>query len=235
MDAEGTASPAPEFCRNVALRTSRLPFLLAVALVAAAIADPLVETISNSGILGGGYDDNNHLSALPVFIAGALLVVVVIAVRCLSVIRSGSSLRRDDWLAESATQFSQGSPLHDLPAVLVLQLAAVFTMESIEQLVFGGKLLGGAAWLGGPIAFSLLSHALIGTSCTLLFAAVMRWIHAAIVSLVHAAVDAVLLSLVRDSARAFAKQRNDALPLRAQAPHVRQIGGRAPPALRLVA
>jgi len=46
---------------------SRLPFLLAVALVAAALGDAFVETVSNSGLVGAGYADDNHASVLPAF------------------------------------------------------------------------------------------------------------------------------------------------------------------------
>jgi thiol:disulfide interchange protein len=102
-------------------------------------------------------------------------------------------------------------------------------MESVEQLFFGGKLLGGTVWLGGPIAFSVLTHALLGAACMALFAGIVRWLHAAIASLVREAVEAILFSRSRAGARAFLTRGPDSSPLRAQSPHVRQIGGRAPP------
>jgi hypothetical protein len=213
---------------------SRFPFLLAVALVAAAAGDALVETISDSGILGPGYNDNNHLSVIPALVAGALLGLIVISVRTFSLFRRGSALRRD-WLLEGATNLARESPLRDIPIVLGLQSAALFAMESIEQLAFGGKLLGGIVWLGGPVAFSLITHALLGSAFTLLLAALVRAILATVASLVRDAIDAILFSLSRDGRRAFVKRDADAALPRAQAPHLRQLGGRAPPALPLAA
>jgi len=213
----------------------RLPFLLAVALVAAAAGDALVETISNSGVFGRGYDDNNHLSVIPALVAGALMWLTVTVARTFSLFRRGSTLRRGDWLIESATNLARESPLRDIPLVLGLQLVALFAMESIEQLAFGGRLLGGTVWLGGPIAFSLLTHAILGAGCTLLLAALVRAILATVASLVRDAIDAILFSLSRDGRRTFVKRDADATLPRAQAPHVRQLGGRAPPLLPLAA
>jgi len=214
---------------------ARLPFLLAVAIVAAALGDPLVESVSNSGIFGFGYNDNNHQSVIPAFVAGVMVVFVIIAARCWSVVRGGSALRRGDWLLQSANRFSQPSAPIDLPLVLAAQLAALFAMESAEQLFFGGKLLGGAAWLGGPIAFSLATHALIGASCTLLFLALMRSIHRAVVSLVCRTIETILCLLARCLARLVVEVRSDAARPHLQAPPVRQIGGRAPPFLPFAA
>jgi hypothetical protein len=213
---------------------SRFPFLLAVALVAAAAGDALVETISNSGIIGSGYNDNNHLSVIPALVAGVLLALMVVSARTFSLFRRGSALRHD-WLIESATHLARESPLRDIPLVLALQLAALFAMESIEQLAFGGRLLGGTVWLGGPIALSLVMHAILGSACTLLLAALVRAILATVASLVRDAIDAILFSLARDGRRTFVKRDADAALLRAQAPHLRQLGGRAPPAPPLAA
>jgi hypothetical protein len=198
-------------------------------LLSAAIGDALVESVSNSGLFGKGYDDDNHLSVIPALVAGMTLVLLVVAVRTWSLLRSGSSLRRGDWLAESAAEFVHAPSRFDLPAVLAIQFTALFLMESVEQLFFGGKLLGGTVWLGGPIAFSVLTHALLGAACMALFAGIVRWLHAAIASLVREAVEAILFSRSRAGARAFLTRGPDSSPLRAQSPHVRQIGGRAPP------
>ncbi len=220
--------------RSVSRLALRFPFLLAVALVAAAGGDALVESISNSGVFGWGYDDNNHLSVIPALVAGALLALTVVSARTVSLFRRGSALRRD-WLIESATNLARESPLRDIPLVLGLQIAALFAMESIEQLALGGRLLGGTTWLGGPIAFSLLTHAVLGSACTLLLAGLVRAIVATVASIVRDAIDAILFSLSRDGRRAFVKRDADAALPRAQAPHLRQLGGRAPPPLPLAA
>ncbi len=213
----------------------RFPFLLAVALVAAAAGDPLVETISNSGLLGRGYHDNNHVSVLPTFVAGAMLVLVVVAARGLSLLGRGSSLRRGDWLADGAAKLALEPARYDVPVVLALQLAALFAMESAEQLFCGGKLLGGTAWLGGPVAFSLLAHALLGAACTRLFGALARSLHAAIALLVREAIETILLSRAHDPARAVIRRDDEARRPHAQAARVPYIGGRAPPLLPLAA
>jgi hypothetical protein len=220
---------------TVVFPLARLPSLTAVALVAAALGDPLVESVSNSGLFGRGYHDNNHQSVIPAMVAGGMLVFVILAARCWSIVRSGSPLRRGDWLLESASRFSQPSALPDLPVVLAFQLAALFAMESAEQLFFGGELLGGTVWLGGPIAFSLATHALLGTSCTLLFLALMRSIHEAVASLVRRTIETILVLLARSGARLVVEIRNDAARPHLQAPPARQIGGRAPPPLPFAA
>ena len=48
---------------------SRLPFLLAVAILAAGLGDPVVELVSNTGIVGGNYADDNHLGVVPTLLA----------------------------------------------------------------------------------------------------------------------------------------------------------------------
>jgi hypothetical protein len=195
----------------------------------------LVETVSNSGLFGSGYHDNNHVSVIPALVAGAIFVLGIIGARCWSVVRGASSLRRGDWLLESATRFAQPSALLDLPIVLAAQVAALFVMEGTEQLVSGGQLLGGTVWLGGPILFSLATHALLGTSCMLLFLALMRSIHGAVASLVRRTIEIILVSLARGSARLVVDRRDDAAASHLQAPPARQIGGRAPPPLPFAA
>jgi hypothetical protein len=132
----------------------RLPFLAAAALIAAALADPLVETIANTGVLGAGYADNDHSSVLPTLLIGAVLTLLVIAART--------------WAVAFARHICERSVLDDLPYVLLLQFIALFIMESAEQLLAGGRLLGGTAWLGGPVWFSLCTHVLVGFLSTVL-------------------------------------------------------------------
>jgi hypothetical protein len=210
---------------------SRFPFLIAVALVAAAIADPLVESISNTGVLGGHYADDNHTGVLPTLLAGVLLILEIAAVRCFQDLRSSGG-RSLDPVADVARGFSTRSPAQDLPCVLALQFAILFMLESTEELVFGGKLLGGIAWLGGPICFSLLTHALIGSGCLLLLRRLMRAMSTALVSLVRIAIELILIARDLGERGAVLRRRDVPPHLRAQSPHARQIGGRAPPLLQ---
>jgi hypothetical protein len=209
--------------------SSRLPFLLAIALVAAAIGDPLVETIANTGAIGRGFSDNNHLSVIPTLIAGLLLVSLAIGRRCLDLCRHCP--RRGDWVIETAKRFCERPPLDDLPYVIFLQFAALFVMESTEQLVFGGRLLGGAAWLGGPIFFSVVAHALIGAVCCIAITQNARAIVKRFATLFAGTLNFILLVLHRQSCALFAPRRSEPTPRALQILDVRRIGERAPPAL----
>jgi hypothetical protein len=204
---------------------------LAVALIAAALADPVVESISNTGVLGGHFADDNHTGVIPTLLGGLLFVLEIAAMRCVNILRRSPKGSRE-WFVDVARGISTGSGVRDLPFAFGLQLAALFLLESSEQLLVGGKLLGGTAWLGGPIVFSLLTHALIGAGCFLTLRRALRALVTAFASLVGIALDFILLvrSLAEPGALA---RRCDAPPSRrAQAPHVRQIGGRAPPLLQ---
>jgi hypothetical protein len=215
---------------------SRLPFLFAVALVAAAIGDALVETVSNGGVFGSGFDDNNHLSVVPALVAGTMLGLAMVAAWCWSLVRrgsslvcSGSSLRRSDPFGDAIARLAHGPAQGDVPIVVALQFAALFAMESSEQLLAGGRLLGGSAWLGGPIVFSVATHVLLGTALTLLFGALVRSIQAGVSSLVRATIEAILVRRARDVARLILNRSEIASLPQPRAPYARRIRGRAPP------
>ena len=192
------------------LSLSRLSLLAAAALIAAAVGDVTVESLANTGIFGNGYSDHNQLTVVPTLIAGVLLALELLAVRVFGSLCRGT--RGGDWLVDAASTFGRLG-LGDVCFGVALQLAALFAMESTEQLVAGQGLLGGVVWLGAPVAISLAIHALIGAGCTLLLAYAMR-------ALVVAAKPLRTLAYAA---------RGVTLVTRAQAPHVRQIGGRAPP------
>ncbi len=212
--------------------TSRLPFLLAVALIGAALADPVVESLSNAGVFGGHYADNNHLGVVPTLLAGVLLVLEIAAARCLDVWRRARSKSRD-WLVDVARVVLTGSPAQDFPYVFTLQLVALFLMEGSEQLLAGGRIhIAGAEWLGGPIAFSLLTHALIGGGCMLLLKCFMRAILTTFASLVKIAIQFILITRALGKPGTLLRRSGEPGYRVAQSPHVRQIGGRAPPLLQ---
>jgi hypothetical protein len=206
----------------VRFASTRLPFLVAVALVAAALADPIVESIANAGTFGPGYADNTHLGVIPTVVLGAILAAEIAAVRGIALLRGFASAPR---------AFSLG----DMPIVFALQLATLFALESGEQLVVDGHLAGGLVWLGGPVAFSLLVHAAMGVACTFVLGALVRAIARAFASVVRTVLD-LLWTLQRARHAADLRSRDGDAPVpRAQAPHVRQIGGRAPPLLAALA
>jgi hypothetical protein len=208
----------------------RMPFVVAVALIAAALGDPIVETISNTGVLGRGYADNNHSSVVPTLVAGAALVLLLICKRCLQLLRSLSE-RETRLLYAAPRRQTPHASLADFPYVLILQFVALFLMESAEQLVFSGRLAGGTEWLGGPIWFSVLAHAAIGLACTVIVARAMR-------ALVHRCATLVVtaLELNRDAFRRgistlFVTRVDESARFRIQILHVHQLGERAPPLL----
>jgi hypothetical protein len=212
---------------------SRLPFLFAVAFVAAGLGDPVVESLSNTGMFGGHYADNNHLGVVPTLLAGAIVAVEVLVLRFREAWRRSSSGVSDSLIDIAiARDIGSGSVARDFPLIFGLQLVSLFALESAEQLVAGGKLLGGTAWLGGPIVVSLIAHAIIGGLCTFALGAFMRTIVRAFASLVQTAVRFIWLAVARSGAGPFRVGRRVTSFARAQAPHVRDIGGRAPPLLR---
>ena len=203
---------------------------MAVALVAAALADPMVETVANTGIFGGHYADNNHVGVIPALLVGAVLACEIVIMRCLRLLEPSRTTERTRLIAV-ARSVSTLDGLRDLPFVFAMQIFALFLLESAEQLVLGGKLLGGTSWLGGPIAFSLLAHAVVGATCTFALGACARAVVRAFASFVYSAIRYIWLAMARATGGSFRFGVRNAFRARAQSPHVRQIGGRAPPLL----
>jgi hypothetical protein len=208
---------------------SRLPFLMAAALIAAALGDSIVESLSNAGVFGGSYHDDNHGSVLPTLLIGALVVLEIVAVRCFELLRQRPAGSRG-WIVDLATNVSMRKPLLDFPLVFALQMTTLFAMESSEQVLAGGKLLGGTAWLGGPAVASLVTHALLGWSALLLLRHVMRALLAVLVSFARVAIDFISLARMRE-ASIFVSRRDEPRRNRARSVRARHIGGRAPPLL----
>jgi hypothetical protein len=197
----------------------RIPLLVAIALLGAAIGDPLVETIANSGVLGSGYADNNHSSVIPTLIVAAALALMLIGLECRRLLQGRGEARE--------------RPLVDIPCVILLQLGVLFIMESGEQLFGEGGLLGGTAWLGGPVVFSLLAHACIGAICTVLVVRGMRAIVRRCATLVEVVFDRILGAFGLKTATIFTRRDDEAPCSRMQMLRVHQCGERAPP-LRLI-
>jgi len=212
----------------------RLPLLVAVAFIASALADPVVESVSNTGIFGGHYADDNHIGIIPTLLVGLILVFEMLALRFAAIWRHSRN-RSGDGLVDVARKFASGPFARDIPAVLVMQFGALFLLESAEQLTVGGKLLGGIAWLGGPILFSLVTHMFVGAGCTLALGALMRAVTRAFASIVQTAIRFIWLAIRCPSGGQFNIDRRVETGPRTQAPHVRQIGGRAPPLLQSLA
>lgn len=123
-------------------------FCLAVAVIAAAIADPLVEYVSNLGWFGpGSLTDHSNLDVFPALLGGIALLALFM-VRKARAVLAGRALSTD-W----ATL---------LPAIFVLQMFTLYVMETIEQLFAFGHVLSPTIWLGAPPTISLAVHAVVG-------------------------------------------------------------------------
>lgn len=204
----------------------RASFLAAVALVAAAIADPCVETIANTGVFGRRYVDHDQAGVVPALIAALTFVVGLLVLRAIDtwrLHRCSQAVRgdRNTWFATIEAPFS------DLLLIAPLQLAAVYGMEFLEAAMVHRAAPAGLSWLGAPPLFSLTVHVLAGAACLWAMRRVIRWLAAGVVAVLRVA--AVRLMPVTSAELAAAFRRAVPSFFRAQAPHARQIGGRAPP------
>lgn len=145
----------------------RALFAVAAAITAASVTDPIVEALSNSGVFGSGrLTDHSSLDVIPAAILAALICAAVVISRA-----------RDSWMSRWAPHVGARSLPQMLPAIFAMQMAALFGMETLEQIVVSGHPLGGALWLGGPVLVSLLLHA---AACVLTTFGLARLLRAAV-------------------------------------------------------
>jgi hypothetical protein len=203
-------------------------FCLAVAMIAASVADPLIEFASNDGWFGAGtFTDMSNWNVVPALLIGLIFVGFHVYLR----IRSALVAERPtapSWLQIAGRTLCPRAVLL-IPLIFAMQVFALYLIETFEQFVVYGHALGGTLWLGGPIGASLIAHAIVCGVVTVVSARVLRVLAEATVSLVR---------LVRAFARLCAR---DAMPTFlgrlcsvdfAQALRVRcNIGERAPPTL----
>jgi hypothetical protein len=137
-------------------------FGFAVAALAAAVGDVVVETLSNRGTFGPGrFTDGSNADVLPVVALGALLLFGFL----------GYCIRR-----RSVKTLSFAAALRIVPAIYIAQIALLWSMETLEQLLVVGHWFGGGVWLGGPVLVSLAAHALICALVTVLALAFIRFL-----------------------------------------------------------
>jgi hypothetical protein len=124
----------------------RLGFCLAVAVIGAAIADPIVEYASNAGWFGAGnFTDHSTLDVVPALLAGVGLFGFYL-------VRKARAL-----VADRGSEQLFGL----LPTALALQILVLYVMETSEQFVVWHHMLGPTVWLGAPPPISVAIHALI--------------------------------------------------------------------------
>jgi hypothetical protein len=204
----------------------RLCFCLAAAVIAAAVADPLVEAASNAGWFGSGsFTDRSSIDVIPAFALGCGFVALYVVLRVRRVLAACHGN------VHFALRFSNDTLGYRvfalLPVIFAFQLAVLYSMETAEQFAVWGHALGGAIWLGGPVAVSLAAHAVACIAVTFVVAC-------AIGSLATAALH--VINLVRALTTLLPKQPPARVQLRhhlaastwtAFAP--RSVGERAPP------
>lgn len=122
-------------------------FCLALAVISAAVADPIVEFASNAGWFGAGrFTDHSNLDVVPALLAGLGLLVLYLARRARAILSERSSLGLRVLL----------------PSIFSLQILTLYAMETAEQLVVWRHVLGPTVWLGAPLPISIAIH---GTIC----------------------------------------------------------------------
>ena len=209
--------------RVVAKRTyrslafARVWFVCASALVAAAVANSLVESISGSGAFGGGYVDNDHRSVLPVLAIGAIFALAVLIAKTRA------------WIVAAARDLADRCVVGDLPRVVGLQLFVVFAMENAESFASGGGGVGGVRWLGGPLAFALLAHLTIGIATTFALGFALRALARLLATVVRSAFDVGAFLRARADDTTFFRRAIARVCEASPLADVRAIRGRAPP------
>jgi hypothetical protein len=139
----------------------RLWFCAVLAIIAAGLANPCIEFASNAGWFGhGDFTDHSNIDVIPTLAFGIVFCAVVIVQRLSRLAASGSTERVAAWLRLSSQVLRTRNIAPFIPVAFGMQMSVLFAMESFEQLAVRGHVLGGALWLGAPIAVSLVVHGL---------------------------------------------------------------------------
>jgi hypothetical protein len=201
-------------------------FCLTVAVIAAAIADPLVEAASNAGWFGrGDFTDHSNADVVPALTIGSILVLLYVASRVRRALAGRRRIRSD--LVSHARRLLAGKIVALLPIAFALQMLVLFAMESAEQFATSGHLLGPTIWLGGPAIVSLCAHAL---ACLFVAWTISRWIGSLCRTAFHLVTLArAFITRFRIAFRVVYLSRGEDVPAH-PSPHVLyRYGVRAPP------
>jgi hypothetical protein len=201
-------------------------FCAAVAMIAAAIADPMVESAANAGWFGpGNFTDHSSWDVVPVLLIGVLFVALYVwsRVRTTFAAQPGSL----EWPRSAMALGS--NILRLVPLICAAQVAILYLMETAEQHVVYGHALGGTLWLGGPIAVSIAAHATMTILVTATASKVLSAFADATVQALHA-LRALALTHTCITHPAFLRVREITAFIRS-ACVLGRIGERAPPIL----
>lgn len=200
----------------------------AIALVAAAIGDPLVETISNTGIFGAGFVDDSQQSVVAVLTAGVLLGALLAIARFHLVARTANGASRD-WLREVGTALARTSSTRHIAVIFAAQLAVVFVMESAEHVLGRGASIRGLSWLGAPPIFSLALHAIVCLFCAYAARRITRALMPRVLAVLCEALERILAALALDAVRGVLGHCPRRVARHFDFRAARRIRGRAPP------
>lgn len=154
---------------------ARLIFCTAAAIIAAAVADPLVEGLSNAGAFGHGrFTDHSTADVAPALSCGLLCAALFVGWIVQRAVSSGT--KPAQWLRLSDAALTPVALTRLFPAIFAGQIGVLFAMESFEQILVSGHELGGILWLGGPLIASLTLHALVGITVVVLLSLLLRWL-----------------------------------------------------------
>jgi hypothetical protein len=196
--------------------SKRTPFCVAVAVIAAAVADPVVEFASNAGWFGpGSFTDRSNLDVFPALVVGVGVLALYLIARAGAVLAGTALPRRLVSL---------------VPAIFVLQIAALYAMETAEQLIVGGHVLGPTVWLGGPIFASLPIHAAFCVAVTFWIARSARGLTATTLRVI--ALIKATAAFAQHPVEILSSRRWDERCFAQLVPVPCRIGERAPPLLR---
>ena len=105
-------------------------FSLAAAVTGTALVDPMVEWIANKGFFGSGnFTDHSNLNVVPALIIGFAFAVAFV----LALVRRTMNLSAryaPDWLRRFADANRSRTALRLLPAIFVLQILVLWSMEN---------------------------------------------------------------------------------------------------------
>lgn len=206
------------------VRSVRLWFSLAVAVMSAAVADPLLEAASNAGAFGAGrYTDHSNLDVLPALALGLVALAIHIGLRIRGYLDTDGETMKERLRRWDTVLRSRAAML--LPVTFAAQVLVLYLMETLEQTVVAGHPLGGLIWLGAPVVIALAVHALTCVVAFFFATAVMHELALATLSVVKI----IRAILTRDDVATTIVPRLRIVLRKQLAPELPTAGGRAPP------
>jgi hypothetical protein len=205
----------------------RLWFCGAVAVIAAAVADPMLEFASNAGWFGpGNFTDHSNLDVLPALGFGLLCAALHVALRARAALARRRGVPQAD-LFQTSRRALDVTPAILLAIAFPLQLGVLCTMESLEQLAVAGHELGGSVWMGAPAGIAIAFHALVCLVVASIAFASVRSLAAVTVRLVQR-----FTVRRRSVSRLVLRTRARGAARHVYTPVLCRIGERAPPFLQ---